>query len=1276
MRTFLLTVALTALSLSAAVASTISSVPAGGDWTIPATWVGGKVPAEGDDVIINGTVAAASTTIRSLTISQGATLTGMGGPQWVRVAQSLVNNGTVRRNQDNWGLMFEVSGSAVNNGIWRPSNLTFTRGTNYSIGGTGRWEGEAIYKSDSTVVLKATSNLDIGCWILLRAPDYKWTELDMQGHSIYLDGSSGTYLAGVLQSAGVRNCPTITMQNGAYVDNVWIHGGTTFAGMALLGSEVHIDGPFVNRDTLSATGGPKWAKFYGSFTNNGVIIPHKDNWHLGLAINGDVTNNGVWNPVTTQLTGTQPQVLRLAPGKWFEGNEFSMPDTLRTVIAGSDLEFRCWLATRAPGYHWGTLDMRGYTLVMDARRGSDYAGVVERWVIRNTQNLILRNGATTRNIHAYGNITLRHKVIIGANTHMTGTVVNIDTLQGAGGPQYLHVYGTFRNQGLVTWHPDRWGFQIAVHGDLYDMGRSVGATYNVLTEGAIRRVGGSFANVLQVNYNTLEDNRAGRLEFDGNVRLAERFDINNNITVRIPQSSTLTTNAPIVVEWKGALEIFGTLSEERSIKNAAHTLNTRAASGQLPASSGIDSLVITCLGRQTPPTFAPAVHRMWSIAPYPSTRTAVFTRLRLYVSDAPMNGNTFATLQIYHSADNGTTWRQITTDVSIRRNEQERWVEVNDAPAYGDFVVSSRPDPTTVQPGILVSLLGSDAIRVLAPNRITIVATNVGPTATQDFLLPVNVGRQLRILGADEVGAAGARRSMAAADIIFGDDDSTALFVVAPLEPGESATLDLILTARSLSGTEKPIDEAQLEPATTIIVGSFVLWVVGKGVEKAVDYLGDRAAEGLELSDAERAKYAQALGVTVNQIRITKEKDGWKVTAAKEVSSQIMDNMGAGGIAVTTVTAVGENMAKKVAPNMRQRLFNWFYKQTGLIKEDPPPASGPQRTAVGSGIAVKQGRAVTSRDPNEKNGITGSGQQNYISTAVPMRYQIRFENEKTAEAPAYQIVIVDTLDATVFDTSSVRVTRTSHPDARFTRNGNILRWEWVGIDLPPNGTPPEGEGFVEFVVDLKPNLSNGTAIRNRASIVFDLNDPIITNTWTNTLDFAAPTTTGLVVRPLDTDSLECTFTATDDGSGVAVTSIFVSDGQSTFGIARALPGPTTSIRIARPQGALSSLRFYALSADNAGNLETVPTAIVGVTTSVNTDAIVANDIEICPSPATSWVTVRSTSGADLGLVTVFDLFGRVQLQTHATTEFGFDVSTWGHGYYIIITERGIVHMQR
>lgn len=59
--------------------------------------------------------------------------------------------------------------------------------------------------------------------------------------------------------------------------------------------------------------------------------------------------------------------------------------------------------------------------------------------------------------------------------------------------------------------------------------------------------------------------------------------------------------------------------------------------------------------------------------------------------------------------------------------------------------------------------------------------------------------------------------------------------------------------------------------------------------------------------------------------------------------------------------------------------------------------------------------------------------------------------------------------------------------------------------MPPNVNPPEGEGWVKFIVNLKPNLSTGTQIKNKAVITFDINKPLATNIALNTLDFVPPT---------------------------------------------------------------------------------------------------------------------------------------------------------------------------
>jgi uncharacterized surface anchored protein len=53
--------------------------------------------------------------------------------------------------------------------------------------------------------------------------------------------------------------------------------------------------------------------------------------------------------------------------------------------------------------------------------------------------------------------------------------------------------------------------------------------------------------------------------------------------------------------------------------------------------------------------------------------------------------------------------------------------------------------------------------------------------------------------------------------------------------------------------------------------------------------------------------------------------------------------------------------------------------------------------------------------------------------------------------------------------------------------------------LPPNDASRRGEGHVSFSIKPKSNLSVGTLITNTASIVFDTNAAIATNTVTNTI---------------------------------------------------------------------------------------------------------------------------------------------------------------------------------
>jgi len=51
----------------------------------------------------------------------------------------------------------------------------------------------------------------------------------------------------------------------------------------------------------------------------------------------------------------------------------------------------------------------------------------------------------------------------------------------------------------------------------------------------------------------------------------------------------------------------------------------------------------------------------------------------------------------------------------------------------------------------------------------------------------------------------------------------------------------------------------------------------------------------------------------------------------------------------------------------------------------------------------------------------------------------------------------------------------------------IITWVFENINLHPNISPPNGEGWVSYFINPKEGLVSGTQIKNRASIKFDFN---------------------------------------------------------------------------------------------------------------------------------------------------------------------------------------------
>src|SRR5208337_1714203 len=71
----------------------------------------------------------------------------------------------------------------------------------------------------------------------------------------------------------------------------------------------------------------------------------------------------------------------------------------------------------------------------------------------------------------------------------------------------------------------------------------------------------------------------------------------------------------------------------------------------------------------------------------------------------------------------------------------------------------------------------------------------------------------------------------------------------------------------------------------------------------------------------------------------------------------------------------------------------------------PPPCIGCGGSGGGGSTT-----GVTSHDPNSLDGPAGYGQDNFVSDTSQLPYQINFENDPTATAPAQQVDITDPLD--------------------------------------------------------------------------------------------------------------------------------------------------------------------------------------------------------------------------------------------------------------------------
>ena len=273
-------------------------------------------------------------------------------------------------------------------------------------------------------------------------------------------------------------------------------------------------------------------------------------------------------------------------------------------------------------------------------------------------------------------------------------------------------------------------------------------------------------------------------------------------------------------------------------------------------------------------------------------------------------------------------------------------------------------------------------------------------------------------------------------------------------------------------------------------------------------------------------------------------------------------------------------------------------------------------------------RLLGSLDPNDKIGPVNELGSTYFIDRDEFTYIINFENDAKATAPAAEVWITDELDLNVYDintfeagiikignqiietppdqknykwTVDMRPEKNLITEIKLTldKTKGIAKWYFKSIDpetgelpedallgfLPPNDDDGAGQGFVMFTIKLKQGLPNDVVVANKASIVFDHNEAIITDEWVNKKDVVAPTSAMLAPVEKSDGLIELRWQGADNtgGSGIYGYDVFVKQGNGEYELLLDNVSQTTWSYTIDKEVTYS---FYTIATDNAGNRET------------------------------------------------------------------------------------------
>lgn len=137
-------------------------------------------------------------------------------------------------------------------------------------------------------------------------------------------------------------------------------------------------------------------------------------------------------------------------------------------------------------------------------------------------------------------------------------------------------------------------------------------------------------------------------------------------------------------------------------------------------------------------------------------------------------------------------------------------------------------------------------------------------------------------------------------------------------------------------------------------------------------------------------------------------------------------------------------------------------------------------------------------DPNDLQvSPIGYGKEGYIMPTQILTYTIRFQN--IGNHPATSVTIKDVLPQGL-DMSSLNVVAKSHDGMSISTEGNTATFSFNEIFLSDSASNLEGsQGYITFSIAPVVNITAGTKLMNKVTIIFDHYEAIETNETLNTI---------------------------------------------------------------------------------------------------------------------------------------------------------------------------------